>query len=175
MTKRLQILESSLIKKEELLRLALDNHFISVKQTNGQPLNDKRNGQAIINKWEKQDRNINNLMEGVELTKNAIEKEKRKIDNINDVKGDLPKCILDMLESGELIQWRKHPTTFFVKGVDKTRIVWDNKKRLVFFRYKEAITEQSVWSIFVKTFNSLVIDLKKELELNSSESKKQIL
>ena len=43
MSKRLEILKQSLAKKEELFSQKLDDHFSTVKQANGQPLNDKRN------------------------------------------------------------------------------------------------------------------------------------
>jgi hypothetical protein len=140
-TKKLKILEASLVKKEALLEARFEAHFASVKQANGQPLNDKRNGQATLNKWERQNEAIRNQQESIERTKRAIEKEKYKIIGVEGAKETLPKCILDMIESGQLIQWRKHPNTFFVKGVDKARIVWDDKKKLIFTRYKNTITQ----------------------------------
>lgn len=44
MSKRLEILKASLERKKERLDALLGNHFDSVKETNGQPLNDKRDG-----------------------------------------------------------------------------------------------------------------------------------
>ena len=159
-TKRLKILEDSLIKKEASLNDKFETHFASVKQANGQPLNDKRNGQATLNKWERQNEAIRNQQASIEKTKNAIEKERSKIAGVEHAKETLPTCILEMLESGQLIQWRKHPNTFFVKGVDKARIVWDAKKRIIFTRYKSAITEQDVWKIFATTFNTILNQLQ---------------
>ena len=46
MSKKLEILKNSLAKKEQELQRRFDVHFATVKQANGQPLNDKRNGQA---------------------------------------------------------------------------------------------------------------------------------
>ena len=54
MTKRLDILKNSLAKKEKEFDAKLQNHFDTVKLANGQPLNDKRNGRATINLWERQ-------------------------------------------------------------------------------------------------------------------------
>ena len=54
MTKRLEVLKASLVKKEAELDRRMQAHFDTVKQANGQPLNDKRNGQATLNKWDKQ-------------------------------------------------------------------------------------------------------------------------
>ena len=50
MSKRLEILKNSLVKKEQQFNEKLQTHFDTVKQSNGQPLNDKRNGQATLNK-----------------------------------------------------------------------------------------------------------------------------
>jgi len=155
-TKRLEILENSLIKKNALFDEKLQNHFNTVKQANGQPLNDKRNGQSTLNKWERQNESLRNLEQSIEKTKRAIEKEKNKITGVEYAKGTFPSCILEMLESGQLIQWRKHPNTFFVKGVDKARIVWDDKKKIIFTRYRSTITEQDVWKIFASTFNTIL-------------------
>lgn len=160
MTKKLKILEASLIKKEALLDAKFEVHFATVKQANGQPLNDKRNGQATLNKWERQNEALRNLKESIEKTKRAIEIEKGKIQDTEHAKGTFPQCILNMLESGQLIQWRKHPNTFFVKGVDKARIVWDDKKKIIFTRYKNTITEQDIWKIFATTFNTLLKDIQ---------------
>jgi hypothetical protein len=159
-SKRLEILEASLIKKEASLNDKFENHFASVKQANGQPLNDKRNGQATLDKWERQNEAIRNQQKSIEVTKNAIEKEKSKIRGVEISKETLPSCILDMIESGQLIQWRKHPNTFFVEGVDKARICWDDKKKLIFTRYKNAITDKDVWKIFATTFNTLLKQLQ---------------
>lgn len=155
MTKRLEILKNSLIKKESLFNDRLDNHFKTVRQANGQPLNDKRNGQATLNKWERQNESLINIQKGIEKTKAAIEREEYKISDVEHAKKTLPLPILEMLESGQLIQWRRHPNTFFVKGVDKARIVWDNKKKLVFNRYKGSITDKDQWKIFAVTYNTI--------------------
>ena len=166
-SKRLEILEASLIKKEASLNDKFETHFESVMQANGQPLNDKRNGHATLDKWERQKEAIGNQKASIEKTKNAIEKEKNKIAGVEYAKRTLPDCILEMLESGQLIQWRKHPNTFFVDGVDKARIVWDDKKKLIFTRYKNAITDKDVWRIFATTFNTLLKQIQDEQKRTS--------
>jgi len=165
-TKRLEILENSLKKKEAELNRRFENHFASVREANGQPLNDKRNGRATLDKWERQSDSIRNQKESIEKTKRAIEIEKEKISNVNQVKELLPQCILNILENGQLIQWRKHPNTFFVKGVDKARIVWDEEKKTIFTRYKESITDPDVWKIFARTFNTIAKELQKNNEVS---------
>lgn len=161
-TKKLKILKASLIKKEAVLDQRYETHFASVAQANGQPLNDKRNGQATLNKWDRQSEAIRNQKESIEKTKQAIEKEEYKISDTEGAKKELPSVILEMLETEQLIQWRKHPNTFFVKGVDKARIVFDPKKRIIFTRYRNSITEQDVWKLFVSAFNKILKQLQDE-------------
>ena len=161
-TKKLKILKASLINKEAILDQRFETHFASVAQANGQPLNDKRNGQATLNKWDKQSDAIRNQKESIEKTKRAIEKEEGKIIDTEGTKKTLPTVILEMIETEQLIQWRKHPNTFFVKGVDKARIVFDPKKRIIFTRYRDSITEQDVWKLFVSAFNTILKQLQDE-------------
>ena len=67
----------------------------------------------------------------------------------------IPKEILELVEKGELIQWRKHPTHFFVKGVDKARIWWDESRKAVAHKYAHLITEQEQRTKFVRMYNGL--------------------
>ncbi len=170
-TKKLEILESSLIKKKSVLDDRFERYFASVKQANGQPLNDKRNGQVTLDKWDRQSEAIRNQKESIAKTERAIEKEQYKIIDTEEVKETLPSIILEMLETRHLIQWRKHPNTFFVKGVDKARIVWDDKKRIIFTRYRGTITEQEVWKIFTSTFNTILKSLQ---EVEKKEKEKDL-
>lgn len=155
MTKRLEILEASLAKKKELFSTKLEAHMDTVKQANGQPLNDKRNGHATLKKWDKQNDSLRSLDQSIERTERAIEREHGKIADVDAAKSDLPAEILTLVESGDLVQWRKHPYTFFVKGVDKARIVWDTKRKVVAHKYTGAITDKDQWRTFARTFNEL--------------------
>lgn len=162
-TRRLEILENSLIKKNKLFDDKLQNHFDTVKQANGQPLNDKRNGQATLNKWDKQNESLNNLKESIAKTERAIENEKGKIIEVEKQKETLPNKILEMVANGRLTLWRKHPNRFFVKGVDKARIVWNEKQKSVTHSYSSAITDKDQWKIFARTFN----ELHKSININT--------
>jgi len=155
MSKKLEVLKNSLIKKEQILNEKFDNHFATVKQANGQPLNDKRNGRATLNKWERQNWSIRNQKESIEKTKRAIEIEEGKIMDVEQTNTFIPSEILELVEKGQLNQWRKHPTTFFVPDVDKARIVWDNKRKVVAHRYAHLITEQEQRTKFVRLYNGL--------------------
>lgn len=155
MSKRLEILKNSLAKKEQQLNAKFDQHFATVKQANGQPLNDKRNGQATLNKWERQSDSIRTLQKSIETTKRAIEIEEMKIAQVEHVNGFIPAEILKLVESGDLIQWRKHPHTFFVPGVDKARIVWDEKRKKVAHKFVGEIKDQEQRTKFVRTYNPL--------------------
>ena len=155
MSKKLEILKNSLAKKEQELQRRFDVHFATVKQANGQPLNDKRNGQATLNKWERQNDAIRTAKESIEKTKRAIEFEEGKIKGVEHVNTFIPKEILELVESGILIQWRKHPHTFFVVGVDKARIVWIEKTKQVAHKFVSEIKEQEQRTKFVRVFNPL--------------------
>lgn len=155
MSKRLEILKNSLAKKEQQLNAKFDQHFATVKQANGQPLNDKRNGQATLNKWERQSDSIRTLQKSIETTKRTIEIEEMKIAQVEHVNGFIPAEILKLVESGDLIQWRKHPHTFFVPGVDKARIVLDEKRKKVAHKFVGEIKDQEQRTKFVRTYNTL--------------------
>lgn len=152
MTKRLGILKASLEKKEAEMSARISEHFDAVKAANGQPLNDKRNGSATMAKWERQNNSIRRVQEGIEKTLAAIEREKLAIARANEV--DLPGFIKHAVASGELTQWRKHPNRFFVPGVDKGRIVWNEQKQvLMHSRLAEVPKDQ--YPKFRDTFNKL--------------------
>ena len=155
MSKKLEILKQSLAKKEEQLNVKIDAHFATVKQANGQPLNDKRNGQATLNKWEQQNEDIRKMQKSIEITKQAIETEEGKIEQIEYANTFIPEEIKKLVESGDLIQWRKYPNTFFVAGVDKARIVWDEKRQVVAHKFVRQITDKEHRAKFVRIFNSL--------------------
>ena len=155
MSKKLEILKQSLVKKEQQLNAKFDIHFATVKQANGQPLNDKRNGQATLNKWERQNEGIRTMKKSIEATKQAIEIEEGKIKGVEHANTFIPAEIQKLVETGELIQWRKHPHTFFVAGVDKARIVWDEKRKVVAHKFVSEITIQEQRTKFVRIYNPL--------------------
>ena len=154
-TKRLEILEESLKKKQQLFDDKLQNHFDTVKQANGQPLNDKRNGRATLDKWDRQNESLRRLQDGIEKTKDAIERERGKINNVEASKETLPADSLALIESGALIQWRKYPNMFFVPGVDKARIIWDSKKRIVAHKFATTLTDREQRKRFADVYNPL--------------------
>ena len=152
MSKRLEVLEASLAKKESAFDSRLADHFACVKSANGQPLNDKRNGHATLRKWEKQNDALRKVQAGIEATKSAIEREKAKIKNVQSV--TLPPPILELIDAGKLTQWRKHPTFFFVTGVEKARIhLLENGT--IAHRYLSEIPDKEQYAIFRDVFNEL--------------------
>ena len=159
-TKRLEVLQSSLKKKQALFDAKLSEHFATVKQANGQPLNDKRTGSSTLDKWERQNDALRKIDQGIEITKQAIELEESKIASVNSVA--LPKPIKDLIEAGELIQWRRHQTIFFVEGVGKARIIWDSEKGIVAHRYLRDIPKDQ-YPKFRDVFNKLSADIAAQL------------
>ncbi|MCC3214934.1 hypothetical protein LIV57_06590 [Chryseobacterium sp. X308] len=157
---RLQVLENSLIKKEAELQRRFDNHFNTWKQTNGQPMNDKRGGGAFFKKIEKQNDSIRNMQASIEKTKDAIEREKGKIKNVEAV--SLPIEIKKLIDEGKITQWRKFPNRFFVVGVEKARLVWLEKEKQLAHQYLNQIPNQEQYSIFRDVYNSLNRTLNKK-------------
>ena len=156
MSKRLEILKASLIKKEAALDAKFTAHFADVKRANGQPLNDKRNGHITLNRWEKQSDSIRKAQAEIHKTKDAIEFEEGRISGCESVKDVLPSEILELLESGKITQWRKHPNRFFVVGVDRARLVWDSKLQKVLHSHVSEIPNGTgQFDIFKDVFNHL--------------------
>ena len=110
---------------------------------------------ATLNKWDRQNDAIRTAKESIEKTKRAIEFEEGKIKGVEHVNTFIPKEILQLVESGILIQWRKHPHTFFVVCVDKARIVWLEKTKKVAHKFVSEIKEQEQRTKFVRVFNPL--------------------
>ena len=152
---RLDILKSSLEKKNAKFDSMLDAHIKDVKSANGQPLNDKRNGHVTIHRWDKQNDALTNMQKEIEKTKYAIEYEEGKIRDLAREKGCMPKEITDLIDNGTLKQWGKYPHIMFVEGVDKARIIWDEKKQLVMHKFTNTLTEKEQREKFTKVYNQL--------------------
>lgn len=151
-TTRLEILEESLRKKEAKQADRFEQHFSEVKKANGQPLNDKRNGAATMKKWDKQSNSLRLHEESIAKTKTAIEKEQSKISNVESVL--LPDAIITAIASGEITQWRKHPRMFFVTGVEKARITWDEEAKTIGYRYLADVKKEQ-YPIFRDVYNKI--------------------
>jgi hypothetical protein len=155
MSKRLSVLTQSLSKKQALFDNKLSDHFSTVKATNGQPLNDKRNGQATLNKWNRQNESLRALDQGIQKTVDAIAREEGRIALVDIANESMPPEITELVANGTLSQWRKHPTTFFVVGVEKARIVWNGEKKIVAHRYVGEIKDRDQHRKFASVFNEL--------------------
>lgn len=155
---RLDVLKASLARKEAKLDERINAHFQDVKAANGQPLNDKREGGKTLSRWDRQNDAIRKLYEGVDLTKRAIEREEAAMKRVAEAADELPPAIRSKLDDGTLIQWRKHPRTFFVAGVDKARMVLLDDGRLA-HRYVREITDAEQRRTFARTYNALAREL----------------
>ncbi|MGL5966204.1 MAG: hypothetical protein ACRCZ6_03380 [Kluyvera sp.] len=152
MATRLEILKDSLVKKEAIFNDRLQEHFDTVKQANGQPLNDKRNGRATLNKWDKQSDALRTLQDSIQRTKDAIDREETKIANASMI--SLPAFIKQAIDDGLITQWRKFPRFFFVNGVSGGRIVLDEKTGGIAHRYLSKVPKDE-YPIFRDVFNKL--------------------
>lgn len=152
MAARLEILKASLAKKEARFDVKLQEHFDTVAMANGQPLNDKKNGRATLNKWDKQNESLRTLKDSIQRTKDAIEREELKIANASMVV--IPPYIQQAIDEGLITQWRKFPRFFFVNGVSGGRIVLDEKTGSIAHRYLSKVTKEE-YHIFRDVFNKL--------------------
>ncbi|EOL9041310.1 hypothetical protein BS412_15715 [Cronobacter turicensis] len=152
MSRRLEILKSSLAKKETLFDERLQQHFDTVKEANGQPLNDKRNGQSTLNKWDKQSEGLRNIEISIQRTKDAIEKEEMKIAIAESV--SIPNFMQEAIDAGLITQWRKHPRFFFVNGVKHGRIVLNEETGTIAHRYLSKVSKEE-YPTFRDVFNKL--------------------
>lgn len=151
---RLEILKSSLEKKESLFSTKISDHFATVRQANGQPVNDKRNGAATLRKWESQNDSLRNLDKSIEVTKAAIEKEEYKIKVCQAVKEVLPEVFIRLIEEKKINQWRKFPNRFFVEGVEKARIIYKSDTNTITCQYVSEIPKGTgQYEIFRDCFN----------------------
>lgn len=155
---RLTTLESSLAKKYECLNALTQTHMDSAREANGQPLNDKRNGMATMKRWDKQQAAISAQLKEIEKTEEAIEDEKELLNEIAAWRKVLPQPIISAMDSGEITQWRRHPNRFFVSGVPKARIVWDEKTGKLSSAHTNNLAGESH-----DKFNAVFCRLKKEI------------
>lgn len=156
---RLEILKNSLVKKKELFNKRLLEHFNSVKQANGQPLNDKRCGASIMRKWDKQSDSLRALKDSIKKTETAIEIEEGKIKGVEDSMYSIPPIFFKLVDDGKLVQWRKHPNTFFVVGVNKARFTWHKKKKSLYAKYMKSITGKEQLELFKAIGNEILSGL----------------
>lgn len=161
MSKRLEILKGSLEKKKAAFDQSIGAHIADVKRANGQPLNDKRNGHVTLNRWEKQSDALRNKQDGIEKTERAIEREQDKIADTANALAGMPPEIVALVDAGTLTQWRKHPNTFFVAGVDKARIQFKGGK--LYHKFTKSITDKDQWAIFRDVVNGLNKALKQTI------------
>jgi len=171
---RLEILKNSLVKKKANLDIFFEDLYSHQRLTNGQPMNDKRNGNSWFKRHEQLNNKIANQFKEIEKTEHSIEKEQSKIDNYSNIEKDLPQPILDLIQAGTLIQWKKYPNTFFIEGLDTVRIVYEKKvmktkiKETLLNRYQNEFKKNCTkeeWTKFVKIFNYLKPLINKETKV----------
>jgi len=156
-TKRLEILNNSLAKKQANLDERIAAQYARQAETNGQPMNDKRNGLSTMNALENGERGIFNQFDEIRKTKAAITRETDKIIHCENWMEDMPQIIKDLVASGEIIQWRKHPRFFFVKGVEKGRFSIEEGK--IVHRYLSNIPSEQ-FPLYRECANKIFIALK---------------
>jgi hypothetical protein len=152
-----------LARKEDELNRRFDNQFEHQRKTNGQPMNDKRNGRAWFNKKDKLDQAIGKQMEEIEKSKAYIKRLEERVAFLEKWEKELPAPLLEATLAGRLNQWKRHPRMFFVEGVEKARIVWNSDTKTIGATYVKQIPSKEQYAIFRDTFNGL----RKELGLSN--------
>lgn len=156
---KMEIFTRSLEKKKQRFDDKLAEHIECVKSTNGQPLNDKRNGQRTLNQWDKQNDALRNLDKEVKKTEDAIERESDKISDCNYWLANIPNAIASRVKSGELTQWRKYPNIFFVIGIEKARLAIDRKTGQLSHSYASYIPTAEQRTIFKTVYNTIYAEI----------------
>ena len=164
-----EVLQASLEKKLAKYKDLESRHIADVRSANGQPLNDKRNGQATMNRWKKQRTAMANQDKEIAKTERAIEDEQWKVRGVAEANKGVPSSISRMVEDGGLTQWRKYPNRFFIPDVDKARIIWDPEKQELSHSYTRSITDKDQQVKFLETWKQLKKDLESELQKPKAE------
>ena len=154
----MELLERSLANKIEKLGRMSAEHIEDARNANGQPLNDKRNGAATMQRWDRQRAVTAAQLKEIEKTEEAIEDERELMNEIAAWRKVLPQPIISAMDSGEITQWRRHPNRFFVSGVPKARIVWDEKTGKLSSAHANNLAGESH-----DKFNAVFCRLKKEI------------
>ncbi|NCX95785.1 MAG: hypothetical protein EBX41_05120 [Chitinophagia bacterium] len=137
-SQRLEILKNSLIKKEERQQYLLSQFYGGWHGRQGQPIDlSRKSDRALLNRTDKYDNALRNISAEIQKTKDAIEREEGKLRQVELTNQILPASLLEFVNRGELIQWRKYPNTFFIPGIEKVRLIWKPKENKLFTRYGE--------------------------------------
>lgn len=92
------------------------------------------------------------MQDGIQRTKNAIEREEMKIALAASV--SIPEFMQQAIDDGLITQWRKYPRFFFVNGVKHGRIVLDEKTGMIAHRYLNKVSQEE-YPIFRDVFNKI--------------------
>lgn len=159
---RLDILKASLEKKQAKFNRKLNEYFSDVKSANGQTLNDKRNGYSTMKRWDRQNDTLSKIQKEIEKTQTAIEREESRIRCIDRNRSSMPEEIQKLINDGTLKQWGRYPHIMFVEGVDKARIIWDDRKKVVMHKFVSSIADTEQRKKFARVYNSLNASINEE-------------
>ena len=98
---------------------------------------------------------IRDRQKEIEKTQTAIEREEGRIRCIDRNRSSMPEEIQKLINDGTLKQWDRYPHIMFVEGVDKARIIWDDRKKVVMHKFVSSITDTEQRRKFARVYNSL--------------------
>ena len=108
-----------------------------------------------MKRWDRQNDVLSRMQKEIEKTQTAIEREESRIRCIDRNKNSMPEEIQELIDNGTLKQWGKYPHIMFVEGVDKARIIWDSKKKMVMHKFVSSIIDTEQRKKFARVYNSL--------------------
>lgn len=177
--KRREILEKSLEKKRTIFNDRFRSHWDYTVGLQGEPIGGPRaQDRAIRNRLEREDRALRRMSEEVKKTERALAREERKEIDTANAYDALPEPLRAAIDAGLIVQWRRHPNTFFVPGVEKGRLAWipesaKNAKSALrgtlVARYAHQIPDQAQYAAFRDVANALWAALKPQNQEDDEE------
>jgi hypothetical protein len=159
---REQVLVDSLARKQQQFDNRFAVHFDEATARQGQPWHDNAKDRSARKRLDRQDAALHTLKESIQKTEDALARERRKVAAVERTAAILPAAILEALESGTLSQWRRHPTTFFVHGVERARLVWDVDRQQLTTRYLGELKEETARARFLEVARALDRAIKEQ-------------
>lgn len=115
-----------------------------------------------MKRWNRQNDTLSKMQKEIEKPQTAIEREESRIRCIDRNRSSMPEEIQKLINDGTLRQWGKYPHIMFVEGVDKARIIWDDRKKVVMHKFVSSITDTEKRRKFARVYNSLNASINKE-------------
>ena len=115
-----------------------------------------------MKRWDRQNDTLSKIQKEIEKTQTAIEREESRIRCIDRNRSSMPEEIQKLINDGTLKQWGRYPHIMFVEGVDKARIICDDRKKVVMHKFVSSIADTEQRKKFARVYNSLNASINEE-------------